>query len=141
MTLNKSYEQLLGIGVTHTVFVFVLLKLILCAYMNLGKVLSEAVDSGKIRIIDDLFWCQPTAFWVSTQVFSSTVCGSLIKHIICIISFIYIIVDARICFWQNSVVQTGIRERGCELPETIGTDINKIFSLQEFYSTIEILIS
>jgi len=33
------------------------------ATAQLGKLLAEAVESGKIKLVEDLFWCQPTPFW------------------------------------------------------------------------------
>ena len=30
---------------------------------SLGQRLSECVQDGRFQIIDDLFWCQPIAFW------------------------------------------------------------------------------
>eukprot|EP01036_Dinobryon_divergens_P010064 gene10064-13473_t len=33
------------------------------ATATVAHALQTHVDNGKIQIVDDLFWCQPTAFW------------------------------------------------------------------------------
>lgn len=33
------------------------------ASAKLGAAMSEYVSEGKFRLVDDLFWCQPTPFW------------------------------------------------------------------------------
>lgn len=40
--------------------------------------IEEFISSGKFRFVEDLFWCQPTAFWDMPQHIQSRLSGSLL---------------------------------------------------------------
>jgi len=34
-------------------------------FFDIGRLLADSVETGRIKLVEDLFWCQPTPFWVT----------------------------------------------------------------------------